>query len=145
MFTFYSINWISLLIEYLMLKKIFRNRIKEIHEKFKSKNVLLIDDTSNFFGLESLGAWKVRGNGVLLLTEKELFFGMWKPKKELLIPIESIIKVTNPKSHLQRSAFRPLLKVIFKNENGDIDSAAWFVQKLDMWNDVFNNLILKNR
>ncbi len=128
-----------------MLKKIFRNRIKEIHEKFKSKNVLLIDDTSNFFGLESLGAWKVRGNGVLLLTEKELFFGMWKPKKELLIPIESIIKVTNPKSHMQRSAFRPLLKVIFKNENGDIDSAAWFVQKLDMWNDVFNNLILKNR
>ncbi|MFX1599060.1 MAG: hypothetical protein ACFFB6_00530, partial [Promethearchaeota archaeon] len=125
--------------------KIFRNRIKEIHEKFKSKNVLLIDDTSNFFGLESLGAWKVRGNGVLLLTEKELFFGMWKPKKELLITIESIIKVTNPKSHMQRSAFRPLLKVIFKNENGDIDSAAWFVQKLDMWNDVFNNLILKNR
>lgn len=145
MFTFYSINWISLLIECLMLKKIFRNRIKEIHEKFKSKNVLLIDDTSNFFGLESLGAWKVRGNGVLLLTEKELFFGMWKPKKELLITIESIIKVTNPKSHMQRSAFRPLLKVIFKNENGDIDSAAWFVQKLDMWNDVFNNLILKNR
>ena len=128
-----------------MLKKIFRNRIKEIHEKFKSKNVLLIDDTSNFFGLESLGVWKARGNGVLLLTEKELFFGMWKPKKELLIPIESIIKVTNPKSHMQRSAFRPLLKVIFKNENGDIDSAAWFVQKLDMWNDVFNNLILKNR
>jgi hypothetical protein len=59
-----------------MLKKIFRKRIKEIHEKYKDKNILLVDHSSNFFGLESLGVWKVRGNGVLLITEDELFFGM---------------------------------------------------------------------
>jgi len=64
-----------------MLKKIFKKRINEIHENYNNRSVLLVDDISNFFGLESSGVWKVRGNGVLLLTEEELFFGMWKPKK----------------------------------------------------------------
>ncbi|MFW9952864.1 MAG: hypothetical protein ACFFKA_22310, partial [Candidatus Thorarchaeota archaeon] len=73
-----------------MLKKFFRKRINEIHQKFNDKKILLVDDISNFFGLESSGVWKIRGNGVLILTEKELFFGMWKPKRELVILIESI-------------------------------------------------------
>lgn len=128
-----------------MLKKIFKKRISEIRENYKEKNVLIIDETSNFFGLESLGVWKVRGNGVLLLTEEELFFGMWKPKKELLIPVKSIIKITNPKSHMHRSVFKPLLKVTFKNEKGESDSAAWYVRNLDKWNEVLNNLISLNQ
>ncbi|MFW9864638.1 MAG: hypothetical protein ACFFEN_00940 [Candidatus Thorarchaeota archaeon] len=72
----------------------------------------------NFFGQESLGAMKVRGNGVLLLTESELFFGMWKPKKELLIPVSAMVEIKNPKSYLHKSVFRPLLEVVFKNEMG---------------------------
>ena len=145
MFPFYSINWISFSIDYLMLKKFFRKRINEIHEKYNDKSVLLVDDISNFFGLESSGVRKVRGNGVLLLTEEELFFGMWKPKKELLIQIKSIIEITNPKSHMHRSVFKPLLKVTFTNENGESDSAAWYVPKLDDWNNVLNKLISKNK
>jgi len=114
-----------------MFKRIFKNRINEIHEKFKDKHVLIADDISNFFGLESAGIWKIRGNGVLLLTEEELFFGMWKPKKDLLIPVNSIIEVTNPKSHMHRSVSRPLLKITFKDQNGETNSAAWFVSKLE--------------
>jgi len=128
-----------------MLKKFFNKRINEIHEKYNDKNILLSDDISNFFGLESSGIWKVRGNGVLLLTEVELFFGLWKPKKELSIPIKSILQVTNPKSYMHRSVFRPLLKVIFTHENGEIDSAAWYVRKLEDWNKILNSLILKNK
>ena len=127
-----------------MLKKLFRKRIEEIHEKFRDKKILLADDMSNFFGLESLGVWKVRGNGVLLLTEEELFFGMWKPQKELSILIKKIQEITNPKSHMHRSIFKPLLKVTFKNTNGENDSAAWYVQNLDKWNDVIKKLISKN-
>jgi hypothetical protein len=126
-----------------MLTKLFKKRIKEIHEKFIKNNVIISDDNTNFFGLESLGVWKVRGNGVLLLTEEVLFFGMWKPKKEFSIPINSIIKISNPKSHMHRSIFRPLLKVKFKNDNGDIDSAAWFVKDLEDWNNNINKLVSK--
>lgn len=145
MFTFYSINSISHSIEYSMFKKFFRKRINEIHQKFIDKKVLLVDDISNFFGLESSGVWKIRGNGVLLLTENELFFGMWKPKRELEIPIESIIEITNPKSHMHRSVFRPLLKVTFSNKDGKVDSAAWYVRNLDNWNEVLNRLTSKKK
>ena len=100
---------------------------------------------SNFFGLESAGVWKVRGNGVLLLTKEDLFFGMWKPKKDLLIPVNSIIEVTNPKSHMHRSVLKPLLKITFTNEKGESDSAAWYVRKLNDWNEYLRFLISKNR
>lgn len=124
-----------------MLKKIFKKRINEIHEKFKDKKVLIFDDISNFFGQESLGAWKIRGNGVLILTEEELFFGMWKPKKGLSISVKSILEITNPKSHLRKSTFKKLLKINFKNENGESDSVAWFVRNLNKWNEILRNLI----
>ena len=127
-----------------MLKRIFKKRINEIYAKYMSKDVLITDDMVNFFGLESLGSWKIRGNGVLMLTEEELFFGMWKPKKEFSIPLNSIIEVTNPKSHMHKSVFRPLLKVIFKNESGDLDSVAWYVRHLDKWNEILNELISTN-
>ena len=126
-----------------MLKRIFKKRIKEIHEKLEEKNILIFDDMVNFFGLESLGIWKTRGNGVLMLTEEELLFGMGKPKKELIIPVKSITEITNPKSHMHKSVFRPLLKVMFKNEKGDNDSAAWFIQDLHKWNEILNDLLLK--
>jgi len=128
-----------------MLKKIFKKRINEVYENYKDKDILIADDMSNFFGLESSGVWKVRGNGVLLLTEEELYFGMWKPKKDLLIPVKFIIKITNPKSHMHRSVFRPLLKITFRNENGETDSAAWYVRKLDEWNEILRQLLSKNR
>ena len=145
MLTFYSINRISYSIDFTMLEKIFKKRINEVHEKYNDKHVLIVDDISNFFGLESSGVWKIRGNGILLLTEEDLFFGMWKPKKDLLIPVKSIIEVSNPKSHMHRSILRPLLKITFTDENGDIDSAAWYVRKLNDWNSVLNNLILKDK
>ena len=124
-----------------MIEKLFKKRIKEIHEKYKDRNLLIFDDKSNFFGQESLGLGKIRGNGVLLLTEDDLFFGMWKPKKDLLIPVKSIREITNPKSHMHRSILRPLLKINFKDENGKPDSAAWYVHYLDQWNDILNRII----
>ena len=127
-----------------MLKRLFKKRINEIHEKLDKEKILIFDDMANFFGLESLGIWKTRGNGVLILTEEELLFGMWKPKKELIIPIKSLSNITNPKSHMHKSVFKPLLKVIFNNEKGDKDSAAWLVQDLVKWNEILNRLILKN-
>ena len=126
-----------------MFKRIFKKRINEILEKYE--DILIYDEMANFFGLESLGVWKIRGNGVLLLTNEMLFYEMWKPKKELSISIESMIKITNPKSHLHRSVFKPLLKIIFKNENDEIDSAAWYVRNLNQWNQILNKLINREK
>ena len=52
-----------------MLKRIFKKRINEIYVKYMSKDVLITDDMANFFGLESLGTWKVRG--VIIITYRK--------------------------------------------------------------------------
>ncbi len=65
-----------------MLKQIFKKRINDIHEKFKKEKVLISDDMANFFGLESLGVWRIRENGDLILTEEHLIFGMCKHQRK---------------------------------------------------------------
>jgi len=122
---------------------LFKKRTQEIEEKFVGKNVILTSRGANFFGQESKGLGQVRGNGVLLLTDKELYFGMWTPKKELRIPLVAVKSVETPKSFLGKSVLRKLLKVVFENDLGDIDAAAWYVKDLNTWNRQLE-VLLKN-
>ena len=85
--------------------KRFEHRINEVMEKFKDEKVLGAFGSANFFGQESLGLGQIRGNGVLILTEKELYFEMWSPKK-LHIPINSIQRIGTPTSHLTKTRFK---------------------------------------
>ena len=116
-----------------MVKKLFQKRINEIMDKFSNKDIIISLNSANFFGQQSRKSTQVRGNGVLILTTEELYFEMWRPKKVLQIPTSSILKVEITKSFLHKSVFRKLLKVVFQNENGEEDAAAWWVTSLDKW------------
>ncbi|MEJ2294342.1 MAG: hypothetical protein P8Y23_06185 [Candidatus Lokiarchaeota archaeon] len=120
---------------------LFKKRTREIEEQFAGKNVLLTSRGANFFGQESKGVNQIRGNGVLILTDKELYFGMWTPKKDLKVPIVAIKDVENPKSFLNKSIFRRLLKITFENDISEIDTAAWYVKALDIWTRELERLI----
>ena len=108
---------------------VVKKRINEIMEKFKDKKVLGAYGNAMFFGQESRGITQIRGNGVLVLTETELYFEMWFPKRILQIPFNSIQRIETPKSHLGKTRNKKLLKVVFINESGEIDSVAWFIRK----------------
>lgn len=116
-----------------MVKKLFQKRIIEILNKFKDKNIILSLNNANFFGQQSRKSTQVRGNGVLILTAEDLYFEMWRPKKILQIPISSVLKIEITKSFLHKSVFRKLLKVVFTNQEGEEDAAAWWVTSLDKW------------
>ncbi len=107
-----------------MLKKTFRRQAEEVLNRFQDRKIYRSSSGANFFGLESLGQRQFRGNGILVLTEKELYFEMLLPKKEINIPLRNIVKIETPKSHLHKTKFKPLLKVIFKNDIGEIGSVA---------------------
>lgn len=96
--------------------KRFEHRINEVMEKFKDEKMLGAFGSANFFGQESLGLRQVHGNGVLVLTEKDLYFEMWSPNKILHIPINSIKRIDTPTSHLTKTRFKKLLKAYFTNE-----------------------------
>jgi hypothetical protein len=114
---------------------LFKKRIKEIFEPFKGVPMTKFAQTVNYFGQESKGLGQVRGNGSLILTDSELYFEMWAPKRVLRIPKHMIKLVENPppKWHLKKSKGRPLLKIHFTNEQGIEDSAAWIVPELEDW------------
>ena len=96
----------------------------------------------NYFGQESKGLGQVRGNGCLILTESELYFEMWTPKRILRIPKHMIKRVENPppKWHLKKTKNRLLLKIHFTNEQGLEDSAAWIVPELEEWIKLLSGL-----
>ena len=116
-----------------MVKKLFQKRINEIMDKFKGKNIIISLKSANFFGQQYRKSLQTRGNGVLILTHKDLYFEMWHPKKVLQIPTSAILKVEITKSFLHKSVFKKLLKVVFRNESGEEDAAAWWVTSLDKW------------
>ena len=120
-------------IEDKMVKKLFQKRINEILDKFYDKEIIISLNSANFFGQQSLKSFQIRGNGVLILTQEELYFEMWHPKKILQIPRFSILKIEITKSFLNKSVFRKLLKVVFTNKEGEEDAAAWWVTSLDKW------------
>jgi len=116
-----------------MVKKLFQRRINEILDKFKDKSIILSSDNANFFGQHSRKSTQVRGNGVLILSAEDLYFEMWIPKKILQIPISSVLNIEITKSFLHKSVFKKLLKVVFTNQEGEEDAAAWWVTSLDKW------------
>jgi hypothetical protein len=93
----------------------------------------LVDDSANSFGVESRGASQIRGNGCLGLTADEILFVMWLPRRELRIPRERISVVERARSHLGKTVGRPLLRVRFADEVGRDDSVALLVRDLPAW------------
>jgi hypothetical protein len=88
---------------------------------------------ANFLGIESQGVMQIRGNGILLVTDTDLVFGMFQPTRDFLISLAIIEKIKLAKSHLTKTVFQLLLKVYFTNEEGAADNAAWWVANPAEW------------
>jgi hypothetical protein len=106
-----------------------------------SKRGLRIEEEANFFGIESHGVMQIRGNGILLLTDTDLVFGMFRPTRDFLIPLAKIEKIELAESHLTKTVFQPLLKVYFTNEEGYMDSVAWWVINPTEWKELLEKCI----
>lgn len=127
------------------IKDLEKKKSEEALEKFKGKKVYGHTSNANFFGRQSLGVAQIRGNGVLVLSEEVLYFKMWALDKELSIPLASITGVETPKIFLGRTKMRPLLKVNFKNKDGNDDAAAWLLKNLPHWQSAIEKIAAKNK
>jgi hypothetical protein len=108
-----------------LLRRQITNRTQAAREKFP--NARLIIPSANFYGQESKGVMQMRGNGTLVLTDTELYFDQWVLQREFRIPLASIQALETPSSYLGKTNFRPLLKVVFRDESGQSDSMGWLV------------------
>jgi len=114
-----------------------------MEKRFVGQRIILTALNANFFGQQSKGGMRVRGNGILVLTEIELWFSLAAPERELSIPVSQISKVKLKRSHLGKTVFRPLLYVEFSSSTGD-DSIAWAVQNPGKWKDAIERILMKD-
>lgn len=107
--------------------------LKHVDDLLKKtgEKVGLKDTSANFFGLKSLGGGQIRGNGILVLTDKNVRFFRYFPKKEITIPIQSIKNIDSTNAYLGKSVFAPLLKIEYEG-----DETAFWVEDLQEWTDA---------
>jgi hypothetical protein len=114
-------------------------RAEELFSNYHKDRIIYFSKEVNFFGQKSSGRTQVRGNGSLLLTPDELHFTRWMPKKSLVIPLDDIENIERVDSFLGKRKKRELLKVDFKNSKGEKDSAAWFLDNMQAWEQVIKD------
>ena len=122
----------------------FRKKLAErIKERFRGRQIIMQALNANYFGRKIRGGRQIRGNGALVLLPDELWFLLAAPSREISIPISSIKSVDLKMSFLGKSVFRKLLTVSFENQ-GQIETIAWYVPNVEMWRQELESLIVRN-
>ncbi len=116
-------------VTFSILRRETMSRANAISKKFP--NARLIVPSANFYGQESKGKMQMRGNGILALTDTELYFEQLVPRREYRIPLSAVQGIETPSSYLGKTNFRPLLKVVFQNDAGQTDSMGWLVPDVE--------------
>jgi hypothetical protein len=120
---------VILVIVFIALRRMAAAREQAARERFPTAKAIV--SGALLYGQESRGVTQMRGNGTLVLTNTELYFERWLPRREFRIPLTAIQAIETPTSYLGKTNFRPLLKVVFRNEAGNTDSMAWLVPDVE--------------
>ena len=125
----------------VFFKQMKTSGVERIQERFPTEQIVLSETTANYFGLESRGSLQIRGNGVLVLTQDELWFSRLVKREDISIPTNTIQAVRLVDSHLgKRILGRQLIYVQFEGSDG-ADSVAWLVADPNRWQTEIASLI----
>ncbi len=119
----------------------FMARVQSTLARYPKESWLAASQRATFFGQRSKGGKQVKGNGLMILTRKELHFHLLLPDREWTLPIASIQKVENPRSFMGKSILRPLLKLTYFDEAGWTDEIAFAVPDVAAWTKSLNALL----
>jgi len=117
------------------LKNANLKALREMDDMFPGE-VILHQDGVNFFGRKSLGFGQVRGNGLLILTERKLLFRQAAPSRWFEVPIDRITGIENPRSFMGKGFVGGLLVVNYTNEHGEADAIGWAIRDFNSWNNL---------
>ena len=121
---------VGFVILFLKMQKIRKGSRETLAKRYSSGDILCHDNFAEYFGMESFKGKQVRGKGVLVLAQSELYFLRLHPRMELCIPLKKIKRCVTPSSFLGKSINKRLLKVEFQDEGGALNAVAWHVGDL---------------
>ena len=134
---------IILVVLLIRMRKIRKECRETLTERYSPGDIIRHDNNANYFGMESFKGKQIRGKGVLVLAQRELYFLRLLPRMELCIPLKRIKRVVTPSNFLGKSLLKPLLKVDFQDEDGTLNSVAWYVNDLDTFKNSLKLQIKK--
>ncbi len=112
------------------MHRIRKESRETLAKRYSSGDILCHDNFAEYFGMESFKGKQVRGRGVLVLAQNELYFLRLHPRMELCIPLKKIKRCVTPSSFLGKSIDKSLLKVEFQDKDGALNGVAWHVGDL---------------
>jgi hypothetical protein len=107
------------------LRRTVAKRRAELQAILAGRTPIRQDDRVNCFGLESLGATQLRGNGLLALASDELVFLQFVPNRVVRVPLDRISVVDECDSWLGKTVFQSLLRVAWSDGAGQERAAFW--------------------
>jgi hypothetical protein len=120
-----------------VLRRYATNRAQSARERFPTAKLII--PSANFYGQESKGVAQMRGNGTMVLTNTELYFEQWLTNREFRIPLAAIQEIETPSAYLGKTNFRPILKVVFRDESGQTDAMGWLVPDVEAAKQAIND------
>ncbi len=121
---------------FVRMRKIRKESRDTLAQRYNPGDIVCHDNFAHYFGMEPLKGKQVRGKGVLVLTEKELYFLKLLPRMELSIPVKRIKRCTTPTNYLGKTIHKPLLKIEFNDEEGKLLSVAWHIRNLSSFENA---------
>lgn len=117
---------VSLALLRFISRRVQLKAVNRITGKLASENILTIASNANFFGQKSKGMVQVRGNGVWLVTNNQVYFEMFLPRRIFKIRLNEVTGTRTEASFLgKRVVGVKLLVIEFINEYGSQDEMAW--------------------
>jgi len=97
------------------------------------ERIVLIEGNANCAGFEREGVLQVWGNGCLALSDSQIVFQRWLPRRQWIIPRADVREVDETYVHLGKSHGGRLLRLRFAGSDGVEDVVAFSVGDVDMW------------
>lgn len=119
-----------------------RTRLElHIQAHFDKENIIAATTRANFFGKQSQGGRQIRGKGALVLTKNAICFIRAVPFKQYRIKLESVLKVSLPRSFNGKSVFARLLCVQYSTDSGT-DAMGWALKNPELWKAAIEDLTM---
>ena len=108
-----------------------------VDKRFDTSEIKLRDDNANFGGIRSLGQSQCKGNGILVLTDNEIFFSQYCCGGEdgIAIPLDKINNVKSESTYLGRTQLGMKHLIIEYQVDGKEDAIGFLLRDLKSWMD----------
>ena len=125
---------VSLVVWFFVLLKKKQDKLEaNFRKRFAGKTIRFLDKHAVLKAQESYGYSQAQGMGYLVLTDTELYFEMTLLDRTISIPVSSITKIDQGYRLLGVGSVRKMLIIEFVNSEGNKDSIALIVRKLELW------------